>query len=79
MYKYRVNWMTMIAIIIWMVVGVLLIAVAMRYAGFEYSTECGIYKAVGWHATIGELIDGVKHINYKTHLNIIDIIRLWNV
>lgn len=53
--------------------------IAMHFAGFEFSLEYGIYKATGWHATFGEIMNGVRHIDYQTHLNVFDIIRLWNV
>lgn len=78
MKEYRVNWIKVgvIAAIILMIVDAVL---AMKCAGFGFSTELGIYKVTGWHATIGEIARGVIHPDYQAHLNILDVIRLWGV
>ena len=78
MKENHVNWTNIIVVatIILIIVDAIL---AMRCAGFGFSTELGIYKATGWHATVGEIANGVVHPDYQTHLDIFDIIRLWNV
>lgn len=61
--------------VMWLVVVVSLAVflIAMLQGSIGYDTTLGLYSAGNWHATVGELIEGIAHYEH-TNMNIFEAI-----